>query len=173
MPPDSTLPGERLRAVMSREERRLLRYAWQLSGDEQLARDAVQDSFLKYHTECAAGRAPEHDAAWLFTVCRRRVFRLLENRHRLHPMDPQTLDAGPEPAPSPDRAAQNREAGDALTGQLDRLPSRDREIIRLKFQNGLSYKEIAEITGLSVGNVGFILSSTVKILRDGMIRAGV
>ena len=37
--------------------------------------------------------------------------------------------------------------------------------MRLKFQSGLSYKEISEITQLSVTNVGFILHKTIKDLR--------
>ena len=172
MPPDLETPDTRLKDVMAREERRLLRYAWQLAADAELARDAVQDVFLKYHTECVAGRPPAHDTAWLFTVCRRRVFRLLEQRNRTTAMDPQTFDAGTESSPSPDRAAQNREDGDTLAAQLEKLPPRDREIVRLKFQNELSYKEIAEITGLTTGNVGFILHHAVKTLRDGMLRAG-
>ena len=172
MPTDLETPDTRLRNAMAREERRLLRYAWQLANDAELARDAVQDVFLKYHTECVAGRAPEHDTAWLFTVCRRRVFRLIDQRNRTTAMDPQTFDAGVESSASPDRAAQNREDGDSLSAQLEKLPPRDREIVRLKFQNELSYKEIAEITGLTTGNVGFILHHAVKTLRDGMISAG-
>lgn len=172
MPSDWKNPDTRLRDAMAKEERRLLRYAWQLAGDNELARDAVQDVFLKYHTECVAGRPPEHDTAWLFTVCRRRVFRLLEQRRRTTPMDPQILDAGQESSPSPDRAAVERETGDTLAAQLEKLPPRDHEIVRLKFQNGLSYKEIADVTGLTAGNVGFILHHAVKTLRDGMLRAG-
>lgn len=172
MTKDKESDDRHLRAVMAREERRLLRYAWQLAGDEPLARDAVQDTFLKFHTECRSGRAPEHETAWLFTVCRRRVFRLLEHRNRTMPTDPNTLDAGHEPGLSPDRAALAREDGDTLAAQLEKLPPRDREIVRLKFQNGLSYKEIADITGLTAGNVGFILHHAVKTLRDGMLRAG-
>jgi len=171
MPPASDNPGSRLRDTMAREERRLLRYAWQLAGDAELARDAVQDVFLKYHTECVAGRAPTNDTAWLFTVCRRRVFRLIGQRQRTTPMDPNSLDGGIESSPSPDRAAVAREDGDTLAAQLEKLPPRDREIVRLKFQNGLSYKEIADVTGLTSGNVGFILHHAVKTLRDGMIRA--
>ena len=41
-----------------------------------------------------------------------------------------------------------------------------REVIRLKFQNDLSYKEIAEVTGLSATNVGFLLHVALKKLRE-------
>ena len=40
--------------------------------------------------------------------------------------------------------------------------------MRLKFQNGLSYKEIAHITNLSVTNVGFLIHTAIKTLRQRM-----
>ena len=48
------------------------------------------------------------------------------------------------------------------------LPDNQQEVIRLKFQNDLSYREISEITGLSVSNVGFLLHVGIKRLREIM-----
>jgi RNA polymerase sigma-70 factor (ECF subfamily) len=53
-----------------------------------------------------------------------------------------------------------------VTKALDRLSENQREVIRLKFQQGLSYKEISEVTGLSSGNVGFLLHTGLKRLRS-------
>lgn len=49
---------------------------------------------------------------------------------------------------------------------LDRLSENQREVIRLKFQQGLSYKEISVVTGLSIGNVGFLLHTGLKRMRS-------
>ena len=46
------------------------------------------------------------------------------------------------------------------------LPPRDQEILLLKFQEGLSYKEISAITDVSVSNVGFILHKVLRRLRS-------
>jgi len=48
---------------------------------------------------------------------------------------------------------------------IDRLPPNQQEVVRLKFQNGFSYKEIARITELSVTNVGFLIHTAVTNLR--------
>jgi RNA polymerase sigma-70 factor (ECF subfamily) len=48
---------------------------------------------------------------------------------------------------------------------MRRLPEREQEVLRLKFQGGLSYEEIARVTGLSASNVGFLIHSAVKKLR--------
>ena len=48
---------------------------------------------------------------------------------------------------------------------MDRLPARQQELLRLKFLNGFSYKQISRITALSVSNVGFLIHSAVTRLR--------
>ncbi len=45
------------------------------------------------------------------------------------------------------------------------LSQNQREVVRLKFQSELSYKEIAAITELSVSNVGFLIHTAIKKLR--------
>ena len=53
-----------------------------------------------------------------------------------------------------------------LVRQLACLPANQQEVVRLKFQEGMSYKQIAAITGLSVSNVGYLLHVAVNALRE-------
>ena len=48
---------------------------------------------------------------------------------------------------------------------FSRLPVNQAEVLRLKFQNDLSYQEIADVTGLSASNVGFLIHTGLKRLR--------
>ena len=48
---------------------------------------------------------------------------------------------------------------------LNRLSENQREIILLKFEQGLSYQEMSQVTGLSSSNVGFLLHTGLKRLR--------
>ena len=72
--------------------------------------------------------------------------------------------------PDPGKASVRSETRMLLRQCIDELPERDREIVVLKFQNGLSYKDIAQITNLSVSNVGFIIHQSVNKLRESMIQ---
>ena len=56
---------------------------------------------------------------------------------------------------------------------LEQLPGNQQEVIRLKFQNGLSYREISGITGLSVSNVGVLIHYGLKAIRQKVCRAPV
>ena len=48
---------------------------------------------------------------------------------------------------------------------LETLPTNQREVIRLKFQNGFSYQEISRISGHSVSNVGYLIHTGLKTIR--------
>lgn len=58
--------------------------------------------------------------------------------------------------PRPGRALEQAETHAALLQMIRHLPPNQQEVVRLKFQNGFSHKEIARITELSVTNVGFL-----------------
>ena len=76
------------------------------------------------------------------------------------------LPATPEPPPA--ATLERAETHAALLRLLGRLPPNQQEVVRLKFQNGFSYQEISRITALSVTNVGFILHTAIKALRQEM-----
>ena len=52
---------------------------------------------------------------------------------------------------------------------VETLPKNQREVIYLKFQSDLSYKEISEVTKLSVGNVGLLLHTALKAIRKRVV----
>lgn len=67
--------------------------------------------------------------------------------------------------PRPGRTLEQEETHAAVLRLIDRLPPNQQEVVRLKFQNGFSYKEISRITELSVSNVGFLIHTAVTRLR--------
>ena len=56
---------------------------------------------------------------------------------------------------------------------LETLDDRSRELIRLKFHEGLSYKEMSARTGLKVGHVGYLLHHALKGIADELAKNGV
>jgi RNA polymerase sigma factor (sigma-70 family) len=167
-----TLPTLDIVALMNRYERPLVRYAQSILGDLEAARDVVQETFIKY-ARSTTGPATEivpdsvdakHVESWLFTVARNASLDHLRKFSRIIPM-PLPDDRKSEAA-QPDEDLANRESADWLLRLLDELTPNQREVIRLKFQNDLSYKEIADVTGLTATNVGFILHVGLKKLRE-------
>lgn len=156
--------AEWIRGALERYERPLLRHALTITRDVERARDVVQDTFLKL---CAQDPAAldGHLAEWLFTVCRHRALDILRKEKRMSPLPEALLDDQSGPEPPPDQQLVELETASHVLQLVSRLPRRQQELVRLKFQNGLSYAEMARITQLSVGNVGFILHGAIRELR--------
>lgn len=169
-------PPDWFHAALQRWERPVLRYALTLSGDLESARDAAQDTFLRLFRAHPDG-ATEDLGKWLFTVCRNLITDLHRKNQRIVPMTSATaatLDALPDesPAAAPAAALEKKEETSALRRMVSALPARERELVRLKFEAGLSYREIAAATGLTVSNVGYLLHQAVQGLRAAWAAGG-
>lgn len=143
----------------------LERYAVSLCNRRDLAADAVQETFVRLlHADRA--QVSGYLLPWLLRVCRTRVLDLLRAESRSVFIEAAFMAAMPDTlSPTPAQAAAGRDELAALLGCVEQLPRNQREVVRLKFLNDLSYKEIAHVTGLSVSNVGFLLHAALKRLR--------
>ncbi len=167
------MPAEavHLRSLLDRYERPLVRYAQSIVGDLESARDVAQETFIKF-VETGGPRSdgpgepdPRHVESWLFTVTRNRAIDCQRKQSRIVPMNPLDHEHRSSDEPGPAAVMESRELAGSLFHLLDSLSDNQREVIRLKFQNDLSYKEIADVTRLSVTNVGFLLHTGLKKLR--------
>ena len=156
---------EWMRSALAEHEGPLLRYAVRLTGNLERARDVVQDTFLRLCREHPE-RLNSHLPAWLFTVCRNRALDLLRKEGRTTALTDAALAAHPSGEPSPANVAADREAEADVFRALGDLPANQQEVIRLKFQNGFSYREISRVTKLSETNVGFLIHTGLKTMRQ-------
>ncbi len=143
----------------------LIGYATSILGDADRARDVVQDTFLKLYQQ-EPDKVNRSLKAWLFTVCRNRAFDILRKEKRMTTVESEQLESMASESGDPAAQAARSEQHSEVIRFLDRLPDNQREVIRLKFQNELSYKEISEVTRLSVSNVGFLIHTGIKRLRQ-------
>lgn len=140
-------------------------YAVRLAGSIERGHDAVQETFVRL---CQAQRdeIEGHLREWLFSVCRSRALDLKRKDSRMIALAEPETRAGA--AIEPPALAERNEVRSLLAGHLHALPANQQEVIRLKFQHGLSYKEISTVTGLTVSNVGFLMHTGIATLRAKM-----
>jgi RNA polymerase sigma factor (sigma-70 family) len=161
---DSSSWGDWLRAALGRHERPLVRYARRLTGDLDTARDVVQDTFLSLCRQRPAA-VEDHLGPWLFRVCRNRALDVMKARRPDCSVDEasrQMVSAAYDPLEQLER----EERLALVLALLDELPPSQQEVISLKFEHEMSYKEISSITGLSVSNVGFLIHVGLKTIRQ-------
>jgi RNA polymerase sigma-70 factor (ECF subfamily) len=159
-----------IRTAVSRYERPLCLYALRIVGDAERARDVVQETFARLieRPPSAPVDANGELAAWLYTVCRNAALDVRRKEKRVMPMIDALVDAVPDQKQRPDEVAESAEASAAVMKLLERLPDDQQEVVRLKFQHQMSYKQIASITGHSESNVGFLIHTAIKAIRARM-----
>ena len=163
-----------LRSAMSDFEIPLTKYAVSILGDLEQARDVVQDTFLKLYKQDPE-KVRKKVKSWLFTVCRNHCYDLIKRNRRTSNLGEDEISYITSNDDNPFQVIsflEGREEIDEkikiLYSLIEELPSRQREVMRLKFQANLSYKEIAETIGISSSNVGFVMHSALKKLREDM-----
>jgi len=152
-----------------------LGYALRLTGDREVAEDVVQEAFMKLHAQFDQVQTPRR---WLY----RTVHNLALNQRRhsaklvpLHPVEDgegSLNDPAPDPAPLPDEQIIRLEGIGLVRICLETLDARSRELIRLKFNEELSYQEISTRTGLTVGHVGYLLHHALKDIGQELAKTG-
>jgi RNA polymerase sigma factor (sigma-70 family) len=153
----------------------LLRYARGLAATQEMAEDLVQEAFMRLQAQFSQVRSP---SSWLY----RTVHNLALNQRRSD-QKIVALESTPDQVtspnsdlldvhPLPDEQIASREAVRLLMLNLKNLDASSQEIIRLKFTENLSYKQISVRTGLTVSNVGYLLHHSIKSLAADLARAG-
>ncbi|TWU02045.1 RNA polymerase sigma factor [Neorhodopirellula pilleata] len=166
---------------------RLLAYARGILRDRSSSQDAVQETFLQLcHKARQIVATPEPPTLaefgqrltpWLFKVCRTRVIDMQRKRTpQAFTSLPTRSDRGDDDvsagvtvvdtSPTPDDVASMDEEQRRVADSIGTLTPRQREVLQLRIQSGLSYREIAEVTGLTPTNVGFHLHQAVNSLRQ-------
>ena len=149
--------------LLRRFEVPLLQYATRITGNRERARDVVQEAFIKFQRNGAV--ASDKTATWLFTVCRNGALNVCRKERRVMFLDEEIIESREDEQPMPFERMEQREASGFLMKILATLPPRQQEVLQLKFQNDLSYQEIAEITKTTKNSVGVLIHTALKTLR--------
>ncbi len=176
---DKDLKGARLAAfekIFAEYESKLLRYAEQIVRNADTAQDIVQETFIRliksYREEFVSGSLI---SSWLYRVthncavdhirkhCKVQMVRIKQSED-----DDSADDIVISTPPVSDGPSD--EAEKAVTA-LRKLTIREQQLVILKVYEEKSYKEISEITGLTVTNIGYILHNAMKKLAIELRKA--
>lgn len=158
---------ERVERLMRRFEIPLLQFATRITGDRERARDVVQETFVKYQRNGARSTASSDEpATWLFTVCRNAALNVCRKEKRMLFLDDNIMEQREDEQPMPFARIEQEEASGFLMRIIATLPPRQQEVLQLKFQNDLSYQQIADITKTNANNVGVLIHTALKTLRQ-------
>lgn len=137
-----------------------------LHGDLEGARDVVQEAFLKLCQE-AWPEIESHATAWLYRICRNRAIDLSRREGRMSAVH-MNFDVANirDHGELPDANTEQGEQLSQLRAEVILLTVQQQEILRLRLHDSLSYRQISEVTGLTVTNVGYHLHQAISQLRN-------
>ena len=160
---------------MSEHETTLLRYATRLVNSPTSAQDVVQNVFIKLFRKWDGHSQPSDKLkSWLFLVTHNEAVDLIRRESRLRVLHEKHAEDNRHECPDGRNCPPSHEEQKAaVLIRLKRLHPREQQIVLLRLEQGLSYKEIADITGRSEGNVGNILHHAVHKLSAVLQQEGV
>jgi len=142
------------------------RYAARLLSDIEAGKDIAQEVSLRYEQQRALpnGEGIEQPKAWAYRTARNLVI----DQYRRAGKAPTSL---PDDLPAdatrfdPVFLTEKKEIHTMIQQKINDLSPRHREVLRLKFQEGLKYAEIAEVLGEPVTTVTWLIHEAITLLR--------
>jgi RNA polymerase sigma-70 factor (ECF subfamily) len=124
-------------------------------GHSEDVSDIIQEIFIDFFNKTSNGNIIQHPKSWLY---RATINKCIDNhRNRKQYQDLETLgNCNIESA-----SAENQEMKDAIILAISKLKPQEKILVTV-YSEGLSYKEIAEVTGIKFTSIGKMLSRTLK-----------
>lgn len=157
-------PQTWIEELVARHQQALCQYAYRITGNAASACDVVQETFLQLCRQ-PQSKIEAHAAAWLYRVCRNRALDWLRKEKPMQDFPEEQVACLPDGNPTPAESAEQNDKAQSIRRAMSQLPERQQEVLRLKFQHHLSYREIASITRLKTGHVGWLIHTGLAALK--------
>ncbi len=169
--------------LVHRYERELYSYLRHYLGDEQVAEDVFQQTFLQVHLKVDRFEPGRKFRPWLYTVAINQAIDMQRRnrRHRMASLD-KRLRTGAEEGPGalidlldgesagPGELAEEAERSEEVRRAVDELPEPARQAVLLVYFQGLKYREAAEVMSIPVGTVKSRLHAALGKLTEVLSR---
>lgn len=151
-------------ALVEAHQERLLRLCERLLGDVEEARDAAQEVFLKAFRKAGETRPLGQVYTWLYRIAVNHCLNKLRRRKLVRFLRFERLEADsgepdapafdpPDASPDPAAALEARRRWHVTRKAIAKLPDNQRSVLILARFEGLSYRQIAEVLGVTQGAV--------------------
>jgi RNA polymerase sigma-70 factor (ECF subfamily) len=154
-------------AMCAREHGAALgRLCMAMLGDQGEAEETAQEALIAAHDAMASYRGEGSVRAWLCGIARRLCARRIETRVRRERKLRLVHDAGGDGAGLPDDVVERRRRAFIVRAALDELKPSERDAVLLRYEAGLSYREIGEACGIDEAAARKRASRALSRLRE-------
>jgi len=152
---------------------RIYRYIFFRVGDEGQAEDMTEEVFVRAWEALPKYRLGESRfTSWLYTIAHNL---LVDHYRRRNPTSISTedLDHFADPKDLPERVVSRKQEFEVLAKSIMKLDDLEQQVLLLRFVEGLSHREIADIIGTSQTASRVIQHRALKALRALLVRRGI
>jgi len=170
-------------AVVAQYETPLLRYAAQILGKGAAggAEDVVQEAFLRLHRQVLRhGEGSVRNlSSWIYRVAHNLAMDQIRKQQREKRGKERARQQGVIPSTEPEDEVDalgemmHREACDKALEELHNLPESQKHVLLLKIIQGMTFREIGEVTGLTPGNAAYRIDCGLRALAKKLKTSGV
>jgi len=146
--------------------RPLLRYTISLGLSVDDGEEIVQDAFLSLFNHLRLGKPRTNLSGWLFRVAHNLALKQRganQRRKKMLEIDATIAESRRCPAPNPEEQLASNQENTRLRAVLRALPPRDQACLRLRAE-GLRYREISKVLGMSLGAVSISITRSLQRL---------
>lgn len=158
--------------LMSRYEHKLLRYVIYLARDQIVAADVVQDTFIKAYQNLRGFNDKYKFSSWIYRITHNETMNAIKREKHLNfDVDVETLEDDKEPniISDIDKSIMKRK----LSGCMEKLKPKYREVLMLQYFENMKYSEIADILHIPISTVGVRSARAKDAIKQICIEKGV
>ena len=153
--------------LVEKYKRRLYAFAYRMMRSHEDADDLSQEAFLRAYENLSRFNPGTNFQAWIFRILHNLCIDQLRKANRFHH---ESIDDAAEYIPTrnprPDQEVEAAELKEHIRVAIDTLPEAQRTVVILREMQGLSHKEIAQITKTNEKTVRWRLHQARKKLRE-------
>jgi RNA polymerase sigma-70 factor (ECF subfamily) len=137
--------------LLTRYEPSIYRFGLRMCGDEEAAREVLQETLLAAFRHLSGFRGDATLSTWLFQIARSFCIKERRGVRPTSSLDDSCSAELVDPAPAPDARTHAREIGEVLSRAIAKLAPEQREVLILRDVEGMSAEHAAEVVGIEVG----------------------
>ncbi len=166
--------------LMKKYNKKIYSFVYRMVRDEEVAVELTQDFFIKIYRVMGKYNFEHKFSTWAYRICYNLVIdHVRKNQTQIDSLDGETvtqkqlMDSENYVSEDGFDHLEKEEMSDYVWGVVDNIPVKYRELILLRYLQGLKYDEIADITDLPVGTVKNRIFKAKEIIKAEIVNDGV
>lgn len=153
--------------IVERYEAKMKRYAKRFLRTEDDIADTVQDVFLKTYTNLESFDETKKFSSWLYRIARNTFLNHIRaSKRELFRIDFDAVIPFLYSSESPETLFASKEMSKDIDACMEKLGRKYKEVVVLRFQEGLSYEEIGDVLQIPVSTVGVRITRALKHIKE-------